>query len=699
MIAMMMGMCMLACSAGSGGSAGAQGVCLATQAARIELGCETGVSIQSLTDVKTGHNYIIREQPLFSWAICEDIEIGGWNWTLEGTSMDMAVTETEKTGDSALRVTLYHEEAALRVYAEISMREQAALIGLRIENCGDQSRYVSIQVPCLSYLSIPGENPMAMVAQEAGWTARYSAENRLGMLPEAQSRLPSGANAMEVAAVYNPDGAGGVFMCTLNGSMQEEQLNTHVYIDGFALRGAWAGEIEAGETHSLPVMAVGLLGDDDWHGAVDYFLSHGNGMPELADTPEWFAKAGGIFSFPAGGAGGINQMLPFPETLQISSFTQMDTVLAEAQAYGTDLILMVHYYQKAAFSQEELESIPDAGPKSHYWNKGDYIIRKDLGGEEAFREGIRKVHEGGGRVLVYVEPYIILQYSEIGRTLGEQWAARSVNGEMDQSYPYNWTMLPAFAQWRDYIVGICERLVREYDVDGIYLDSLGWQWNHVHWTMAEARLYTPEEYNRGFVLLTDAIRDGIRHIKPDAVVMSEAMGAPLMGHVDGAWTADYTGWAKHHSAAAITDSPLRYAGGGISLFTGGTTIQQMREMFAAGWSLAVSSGWQAHQAELEALITLRREYADALIMGQQDRWASCDDGRIAVYTYEGAQNTIITACNVSNYASSATISLPQSMAGTAWKELIGGAEVVASAEGALAVGLDAGALAVFLLAE
>ena len=61
---------------------------------------------------------------------------------------------------------------------------------------------------------------------------------------------------------------------------------------------------------------------------------------------------------------------------------------------------------------------PGGVPPLHppYFNKGDYIPRADLGGEDALKDGISQIHSRyGGKVVLYVEPFIIFYDSYVAR--------------------------------------------------------------------------------------------------------------------------------------------------------------------------------------------------------------------------------------------------------------------------------------------
>lgn len=48
-------------------------------------------------------------------------------------------------------------------------------------------------------------------------------------------------------------------------------------------------------------------------------------------------------------------------------------------------------------------------------NKGDHVPRADLGGEVTFLDGVAALHAGGGRLVLYVEGFIIAKDSNDGK--------------------------------------------------------------------------------------------------------------------------------------------------------------------------------------------------------------------------------------------------------------------------------------------
>lgn len=69
--------------------------------------------------------------------------------------------------------------------------------------------------------------------------------------------------------------------------------------------------------------------------------------------------------------------------------------LTEAKAQGSNIVYIDNYWEGAA-----------TGGQSAYANKGDYIPRSDLGSAAAFKDGIDKIHQQGGRIILYKDALI-----------------------------------------------------------------------------------------------------------------------------------------------------------------------------------------------------------------------------------------------------------------------------------------------------
>ena len=197
---------------------------------------------------------------------------------------------------------------------------------------------------------------------------------------------------------------------------------------------------------------------------------------------------------------------------RIGHFSNLPQLLAEARELGTDVVYVWDYWERAGDDAE------------HYRNKGDYCPRRDMGGEPALRAGIQMVHRQGGKVILYVEPFIVWRQSEVGRRKGALWTDLL---NLPFYGPDNPTMIAPFRPWQDHIVDLCTRLVKQYGADGTDLDSWGWQWNWSMRNLEEGRTYTPQEFTRGVLELADRVRGAIGPNRVVALRVDKRPAGPI----------------------------------------------------------------------------------------------------------------------------------------------------------------------------
>jgi hypothetical protein len=247
---------------------------------------------------------------------------------------------------------------------------------------------------------------------------------------------------------------------------------------------------------------------------------------KFADSPDWVRNAPGWYIQSTVSAGAC--MLEFPLITFLSSliknFRDLPSLLDQAKSLGTSTIYLVEWF----------EGKPGAPPINYWTNKGDYTPRLDMGGEAALKEGISALHAQGGRVILYVEGFIITKDSNVGMAHGAQWSIVGPKGPLEQPYPGAWKPCPGTDGWLTYVEGVARR-IGGYGADGIFFDSQGFQQgfkcrstDHGH------RPGDPEVFNNGCANLVRRARAALREGNSDAIVFTE--GPKLMRlfeHTDG----------------------------------------------------------------------------------------------------------------------------------------------------------------------
>lgn len=657
---------------------------------RVELDVSPyGVSLTRIQDKVTGVQYLSGRTSLFEFAADD----GTPYRSNDGMSLESVA---ERPG-RRLTVTLLATGAPLRFTISLSTEpnDTAVIFGLRVQNLGGSRVFLRTVLPKLH--GITTANParsMVMVPKEIGSVGTlWSHEVTFGSPFNIGVGLPAetGVNSMEVASLYDPDGRGGIFFADLDGHLESGILPIHLTVMQQEVAGFWTAHLKPFQAVDAPRLAIGVHHSGDWHAAVDYYVAAHQSRWRFPDTPAWL-KENPLYSFGGGGAGGIYlRYRPIPLESRIRKFDDLPVLLHDARRFGSDIVYLWDYWE-APRDGEYIDEWQEP-----YFNKGDYIPRRDgeFGGNEAFTRGIAKVHAEGGKVILYVEPFILYPTSILGRKKGALWASTNAFGNLFRDranaevYPGYLKMNAAFVPWQDEVVKIAQRLVGEYGADGIMLDSWGWQMNWEMQTVAEGLKYNSSEYSQAVLRLVDRVRAAVRAIKPDTVVISETTAGPIARHVDGGVSGDlYFLWERGANADRIVGSPVRYGMPNVNFFGNGRDLAELHQVFAAGHNLALCTPcwvdkndadprtgpdfmWAA-QGHIKALVDARKRFKDALVYGRQRASVPSTSPDVAVYGYDGTSNAVLTAVNLHSEARVTAVTLGAGEAGTTWQDAFTG---------------------------
>jgi len=253
----------------------------------------------------------------------------------------------------------------------------------------------------------------------------------------------------------------------------------------------------------------------------------------FANSPVWARNTPGWYIPSTVSAGCC--MLDFPLISFMSSliknFRELPLLLDQARSLGTSTIYLIDWF----------EGKPGAPPFNYWMYKGDYVPRSDMGGEAALKEGLSAVHAQGGRVIVYVEGFIINKDSNVGQAHGAQWSIIGEKGPPEEPYPGTWKPCPGAEGWLAYVEGVARR-IGGYGTDGIFFDSQGFQKDWKCFSKAHGhRPGDPEAFNDGCGNLLRRARAALHEGNPEAIIIIEGPTMKrLFEHIDGSmdWTID-----------------------------------------------------------------------------------------------------------------------------------------------------------------
>ena len=331
------------------------------------------------------------------------------------------------------------------------------------------------------------------IPQETARSSRLGEQGpSIGMELNPRVGLPTAMNSMELLSLYDPSGENGLFFADVEGDLDRDIAPLQFTLSNDRASGYWVTELPPGGTAAIPTFAIGVHDTGDWHRAVDYYLKQhrphwrfrnpGPGFAIKVRSTVWERAEGNLLGVSDPKSEDAHRVVSKPSQL-----------LEEAESLGNHVFSLSDYGEGAS-----------EGGRPAYWNKGDYLPRCDMGGELAFREGIRCVHQQGDAdpIRRTVRHLLLLPHREReGAIVGRTGCPR----QLLQRLPAKLFDGGAFRPWQDYLVGIVERLVRDYGADGIFLDSWAWQMNRPMQTEAEHVLYTPKQYSQGVLAIADRV--------------------------------------------------------------------------------------------------------------------------------------------------------------------------------------------------
>jgi len=195
----------------------------------------------------------------------------------------------------------------------------------------------------------------------------------------------------------------------------------------------------------------------------------------------------------------------------------------------------------------------------------------------------------------------------------------------------------------------------------------------MNWPMKtdeEKVLYSPAEYSKGVLTLARRVRESIRAIKPDAIVMGESTSGALGRVWDGGLSADFA-WLAKQNQNKLVGSPARYAMPELNIFSNGRDRNEFHQVFAAGLQLALLNANLPDADYVRKLVKIRQEYKDALIYGKQLYQPFTGDDDVVAYYYRGAASAVVTVVNLAASPYAGHLSL-RSEQPTLWKDLLNG---------------------------
>ena len=367
---------------------------------------------------------------------------------------------------------------------------------LRVTNRGDTVRDV---LSCFPYfdgvrLGPDATTNLATAMDQAGVTV--PAWERAGGVLGESNQL-----SMQWHAVWDPETRSALALIFMDPDVHPKRLVLRE--PAIELHHFPPVRLAPGETLKLPPVRV-IVYEGDWRPAARIYRAWYDAAYTNVEPPEWFRQSNGHTGrhFKKGGPGiaadyGIQYALEsFSELPQARIRSPLDN------------------WEYAFYSHRCMI------PGVH--TDGDNIVRDDMGGAEAMREGIAGSQRLGLHSTLYVEGYIVSKESDLAKTgKAERWAVMQKDGSRTGPYAKQGFhhMCPGCVEWQDHLADSVGRLLRETGADGVRLDSLGFYYlpcyNPAH------HHENPFGYNEWLKRLLAKVRTAALAANPDVLLLTE----------------------------------------------------------------------------------------------------------------------------------------------------------------------------------
>jgi len=443
--------------------------------------------------------------------------------------------ETKQRGGT-VTLTYQHENLEIRLRVVLEKKSGVADWFLRITNRGDEEEEFLAAFPYLEGLRLgtdPSKN-LATTMDQAGLIIP-AWERPGGVLGESNQM------SMQWHAIWDPASKSALSMIFMDPDVLPKRIVIHepvVELNYFP-----PFKLAPGKSVDLPPTRVAVY-EGDWRPAARAYHAWFNSAFSHLDPPEWFRQSSGSVGrhFKKGGPG---IKADYGGQLALESFREIPK---EHIRCPIDFPEYAFYCRSSMFYPVHTD--------------GDNVIREDMGGPEAMREGIAGVHRLGLHTQLYVDGYVAFKDGVIGKTgKADQWAVMNQDGVRYGPYSHQGYihMCPGCVEWQDHLADTVYRLLKETGADGVRIDSLGFYYlpcynpTHHH--------ETPFGYNEWIKQLFFKVSKAARKANPNVLISSEGSADWFAPYVYGALAARCPRDLPPMRIAMGPYKPYVYAGG------------------------------------------------------------------------------------------------------------------------------------------
>jgi hypothetical protein len=216
------------------------------------------------------------------------------------------------------------------------------------------------------------------------------------------------------------------------------------------------------------------------------------------------------------------------------------------------------------------------------WNQGGFDrgypnYFPPIVGQTEFQSIINQTHAEGAKVMLFFSGSLVdnstttyldnEQYmieNSPGHIYIESFDINRSGGGLNASRPD-----PTSAWWQSEVVNYTTTAVKDYGVDGIYLDSVALVPPHLNYRNATSPTLSGSTWWQAWATIMTEVTNSIRQYNPDAIVTSEGICETYIPFLSGFWS-DYGGQQAENSVpGALYISMFAYVYGEYALVYGG----------------------------------------------------------------------------------------------------------------------------------
>lgn len=411
------------------------------------------------------------------------------------------LTAAQHAPDAILR----YEGCGLTAELRVAMEKNSGMSAwfLRIGNNGNVPRQILVSFPYFEGVRLgPDPSTNLATAMDMAGLVAPAWERPGGVLGE------SNQFSMQWHAVWDPDSKSALAMIFRDAEVKPKRIILHERNAAIELQYFPPVTLEPGEFVDLPSVQV-LVYQGDWRPAARAYRAWYASAYAHVEPPAWFRRSNGNTGVHFR-RGGPDVPSAYRGQYVIQSFRELPALHLLRPLDNWEYA----FYCRTSMMANDREYTPHTD--------GENIIREDLGGPEALRQGIEDVHKLGFHVTLYIDGYLMHEDCDLARSgLGERWAVMHKDGSIVGPYSSQgfYHMCAGCEEWQNHLAGMVARLLRETGADAVRLDSLGFYYlpcyNPLH------RHTTPFGYNEWLKQLLAKVRAAAVAVKPDVLLLTE----------------------------------------------------------------------------------------------------------------------------------------------------------------------------------